>query len=111
MNEISGILRKLILFIGHIGADKNDIEEVRLQKALLMVGSLMFIVAGMLWGILYILLGEPLAGAIPITYAIISFLSVLVFGVTRRYRFFRFSQLVIILLLPFILMIALGGFV
>ena len=111
MNEITGILRKLILFIVRIGADRNDIEEVRLQKALLVAGSLMFIVAGASWGILYVALGEPVAGAIPISYAIVSLLSIVVFGFTRRYRFFRFSQLILILFLPFILMIALGGFV
>ncbi len=111
MNTGTGLLRRLILFIGRIGADKNDIEEVRLQKALLVAGSLMFIIAGSLWGILYISLDEPAAGAIPISYAIISLLSIVVFGLTRRYRFFQFSQLTLILLLPFILMIALGGFI
>src|SRR3990172_1743874 len=89
----------------------TDIEEVRLQKALMVAGSLMFTFAGALWGILYILLEEPLAGAIPISYAFISLISILFFGITRRYRFFRFSQLGLILLLPFILMIALGGFI
>jgi guanylate cyclase len=111
MSQFSGILRKLILIIGRVGADKNDIEEVRLQKALMVAGSLMFIFAGALWGILYILLGEPLAGVIPISYAVISLVSIVLFGLTRRYHFFRFSQLVLILLLPFLLMIALGGFV
>lgn len=111
MGQFNGSLRKLILFIGRIGADRSDIEEVRLQKALLVTGSLMFIFAGALWGILYIILGEPIAGAIPISYAIISLVSIMIFGITRRYRFFRSSQLVLILLLPFILMVALGGFV
>jgi guanylate cyclase len=71
----------------------------------------MFIVAGALWGIVYFLFGEPLAGSIPLSYAIISFLSVILFHRTRRYDWFLFSQLVLILLLPFLLMIALGGFV
>jgi guanylate cyclase len=71
----------------------------------------MFIFAGTLWGILYLLLGELVAGAIPISYAIISLISILFFGITGRYHFFRFSQLGLILLLPFLLMIALGGFI
>lgn len=104
-------MRRLILCIGRIGADRDDSEEVRLQKALMVTGSLMFIIAGALWGVLYIQLGEPLAGAIPVSYAITSMLSIVIFGLTHRYRFFRFSQLTLILLLPFILMIALGGFV
>lgn len=111
MEVFIGILRRLILLLGRIGADRDDSEEVRLQKALMVTGSLMFIIAGALWGVLYIQLGEPLAGAIPVSYAITSMLSIVLFGLTHRYRFFRFSQLTLILLLPFILMIALGGFV
>jgi guanylate cyclase len=111
MGQFSGILRKIILIIGRIGADNADIEEVRLQKALMVGGSLMFTFAGALWGVLYMFLGEPLAGAIPISYAIISLISIVIFGMTRRYRLFRFGQLGLILLLPFMLMIALGGFI
>ncbi len=111
MNDIIVNLRKFILFIGRIGADRNDIEEIRLQKALLVAGSMMFMAAGVLWGILYIMLGETAAGLIPISYAVVSLFSIGVFGFSRRYRLFRFSQLVLILLLPFLLMIALGGFV
>jgi guanylate cyclase len=111
MSNYRSFFEKIILFIGRFGADRKDIEEVRLQKALLVVGALMFSLAGALWGVLYVALGDPLAGAIPLSYAVISLLSVLVFGLTRRYHFFRFSQLVLILLLPFILMVTLGGFV
>lgn len=111
MFQLSGFLRELVLFIGRVGVDKRDVEEVRLQKALLVTGSVMFILAGAIWGVLYILLEEPLAGAIPIAYALISTLSVVTFALTRRYHLFRASQLVLILLLPFLLMIALGGFI
>jgi guanylate cyclase len=97
--------------VARIGADPDDSDEVRLQKSLLTLGSLMFIVAGALWGVLYLLLGEPIAGAIPLSYAIVSFISIIVFHVTRRFRGFVFSQLLLILLLPFLLMISLGGFV
>ncbi len=71
----------------------------------------MFIAAGASWGIAYILLQEPTAGLIPLSYAIISLLSVIHFGLTHHYRFFRDSQLVLILILPFLLMVALGGFI
>jgi len=111
MDQFSGNIRKVILLIGGIGADKNDDEEIRLQKALLVAGSVMFSCAGFLWGVIYIFLGEPLAGVIPISYAAISLLSVLAFGITHRYRFFRSSQLLLTLLLPFFLMIALDGFI
>jgi len=94
-----------------VGADPKDTDEVRLQKSLLVLGSFMFIIAGALWGILYFLLGEPIAGMIPLIYALVSFLSVIAFHLTHRYNLFLFSQLLLILVLPFLLMIALGGFV
>jgi hypothetical protein len=94
-----------------IGRNIDDAQDIRLQKSLLVAGSFMFIAAGALWGIAYILLKEPVAGMIPLSYAIVSFLSVIHFSLTRQYRFFRASQLVLILVLPFLLMVALGGFI
>ena len=103
--------RNLLGMIGRVGSDPRDTEDVRLQKALLLGGSIMFIVTGALWGVMYMALGETLAASIPTGYALISLCSVIVFAWTRRYRFFRFSQLLLILLLPFLLMLALGGFI
>ena len=97
--------------LSRIGNGLNDSQDIRLQKSLLVVGSFMFIAAGALWGIVYVLFQEPAAGMIPLSYAIISLISVIHFGLTRQYRFFRSSQLVLILVLPFTLMIALGGFI
>jgi guanylate cyclase len=97
--------------ISKIGESMDDPQDIRLQKSLLVVGSLMFIAAGVLWGITYILFQEPLPGMIPLSYAIVSFLSVLHFRLTGQYRFFRASQLALILFLPFLLMVALGGYI
>src|SRR3990172_12311394 len=57
------------------------------------------------------ILGEPAAGLIPLFYAVVSALTIAHYRATRRYRFFRFSQLLLILLLPVALQVALGGFV
>jgi guanylate cyclase len=97
--------------VARIGADPGDSDEERLQKTLLTLGSFMFITAGFLWAILYYSFGETLAGSIPLGYAIISSFSVIVFHWTRQYRLFLFTQLLLILFLPFLLMIALGGFI
>lgn len=98
-------------WVARIGADPNDDVDLQLQKSLLVLCSFPFVFAGVAWGLLYTFFGEPLAGAIPFSYGVVSLLSIIHFGLTRRYRFFRFSQLALILLLPFLLMIALGGFV
>ena len=108
---VNPLIRRLFPFVARVGVSPDDSDEVRLRKASLVLGSLMFIVAGTLWGIMYWLFDQALAGAIPFSYAIISLLSVILFHVTRRYAWFLFSQLLLILLLPFLLMIALGGFI
>ena len=108
---IRRIFQRVFPLILRIGADSNDSDDERLRKTLLVGGAFMFIAAGALWGLMYFAFGEPLAGAIPLSYAAISLLSVVVFSLTRRYQFFRFSQLALILLLPFLLMLSLGGFV
>jgi guanylate cyclase len=97
--------------MARIGYDAHDSDEQRLQKTLLSLGSFMFTAAGVLWGMLYFLLGEYVAASIPLGYTIISLLSILMFHWTRHYKFLLFSQLLLILFLPFLLMIALGGFI
>jgi guanylate cyclase len=62
------------------------------------------------WASIYFAFREHLAGAIPFSYAILSFLSIGRFARTRQYAFFRGSQLLLPLLLPFFLLLALGGF-
>jgi adenylate cyclase len=97
--------------IARIGAEKADNEEVRLQKSLLVICAIPFIIAGAGWGIMYMYFGEGLASMIPLSYAFFSSASIIYFGFTRKFKVFRFSQLLLILLLPFALMVSLGGFV
>jgi adenylate cyclase len=108
---IRDLIKQVLPFIASIGADANDDDDIRLQKSLLVVCAFPFMIAGIAWGLLYVYFKEPLAGAIPLSYSFISMLSIINFGRTRQYRFFRFSQLALILLLPFFLMLALGGFI
>src|SRR6266498_3143601 len=110
-NLLQGLTERALPLVANIGVDPHDSDEVRLRKTLLTLGSFMFIAAGTLWGILYFSFGEFIAGSIPLGYAIFSSLSVIFFYWTHRYRFFLFTQLLLILLLPFLLMIALGGFI
>jgi guanylate cyclase len=108
---IQKLIQQILPLVARIGADADDSDEVRLRKTLLVLGSLMFITAGALWGLLYFSFGEYIAGCIPLGYAMISALSLLVFYFMHRTRLFLFTQLLLILFLPFLLMIALGGFI
>ena len=104
-------MTEIITRIAQIGANPKDDDDVRLFKSLLVFCALFFIVAATVWGFIYAYFGETQAGLIPLSYALFSLISVIYFGFTHRYHLFRFSQLALILLLPFFLMIALGGFV
>ena len=105
------LIQRTLPSVADIGADSNDDDDTRLQKSLLVICAIPFMFAGVAWGLMYIFFNEPLAAAIPFSYGIISLLSIIHFGRTRQYHFFRFSQLALILLLPFFLMVALGGFI
>lgn len=88
---IQKLIQRVLPSIAQIGADPNDDDDIRLQKSLLVICAFPFMVAGVAWGLMYAFFSEPLAGAIPLSYSIISMLSVLNFGRTRPYRFFRFT--------------------
>jgi len=95
--------------IENLGVDQNDTGEVRLQKIILARFSLMISFAGILWGFTYLKFAEPVAAIFPFAYTVLSILNITVFRLIHRYESFRFVQLLLILLLPFFVMVALGG--
>ena len=108
---IRDFIQRALPLVARIGADPHDDDDIRLQKSLLVICAFPFMLAGVAWGLIYVFANEPLAGAIPLSYSAFSLFSIIYFGWTRQYDFFRFSQLLLILLLPFLLMMALGGFI
>src|SRR3712207_2643584 len=104
-------LQRLLAALSRVGADPEDNDDLRLHKTLLVTASCLTFMPGLLWGITYLAFDEPLAGAIPGGYGLLTLLSLLLFAVTHRYHLYRFSQLACGLLLPFLLQVTLGGFV
>src|SRR3990172_6251684 len=112
MDSADGLTgRSLLVRLEKLVAEPGDDPELKLRKALLVPVSFLFILAAVLWGVMYWLFDEPLAGAIPFSYGVFSLLTFAGFLATRRYDLYLTAQLVLILLLPFLLMVALGGFV
>src|ERR1044072_7755498 len=110
-NRLQDWIERTLPAITRIGSDPTDDDDIRLQKSLLAICGLLFMIAGWAWGLMYFFFREPLAGSIPFSYGIFSLLSIIYFARTHQYAFFRFSQLLLILLLPFLLMVTLGGFI
>ena len=94
-----------------LGYHPDDSEEEKVNKSTLVVLSLPFAAAGLIWGILYFINGLMIPGYIPFSYGILSILSFVNFSITKKYTFFRNSQLFLILILPFLLQLSLGGFI
>lgn len=97
--------------IGELGSDPADGDDVRVRKRYLVASAVLVLPAGVVWGLIYVASGEPVAGAIPLGYSVFSAVSVAAFARTRSFGVFRTLQLLFILLLPFLLQISLGGFV
>jgi adenylate cyclase len=93
-----------------LGVTDADSDEARTQKATLTIASLVITVLAVAWVGTYLLLGLPVSAAIPFGYQVVSIASLVVFGRTKEYGFFRLSQLLLMLLLPFLLQWSLGGF-
>jgi class 3 adenylate cyclase len=92
-----------------LGALPSDSDELRLQKAVLVLSSTLMATLSFAWVITYASLGRWLPAAIPFAYQVATAVSIVTFARTRRYILFRRSQLCMSLLLPFALQWSLGG--
>ncbi|MGW9686720.1 adenylate/guanylate cyclase domain-containing protein [Flagellimonas sp. 2504JD1-5] len=103
-------MNSLITKIGSLGSSAEDSQEVRLQKTLLMVLAGIMSVLGVIWGSMYFYFDEIVAGSIPMSYGVVSMISIAIFAQTKSITFLRVSQLLFCLILPFALMVSLGGY-
>ena len=110
MTKIKEYLNGWLKALAEDGEIPSDPEQLRLRKAVLILLSATCTILGIFWGITYFSLGRPLAGSFPLAYSAISAASLVYYLVSKRYKFFCRSQLLLILILPFMLQWSLGGF-
>jgi adenylate cyclase len=87
-----------------------DTPDEALRKETLVLSSAVITALAVVWVVSYSVLGLYLAAAIPFTYQVSSVVNLYLFARTKRYRFFRASELGLSLALPFALQLSLGGF-
>ena len=92
-----------------IGADPADSSEDRFRKRLLVGIAFLILPFGVVWGALYWAVGEPAVALTPWGYVTGSIVSLAVFARTRSFAFLRTAQLLLILVVPALGMIMLGG--
>ncbi|MEX0988932.1 MAG: hypothetical protein WD206_01345 [Actinomycetota bacterium] len=93
------------------GITPEDDEQERLDKTVTTLSTCLITALSTVWVVTYFSSGLPVAAAIPLVYQVISIGSLVAFSRTKRLRFFRLSQLAMMLMLPFFLQLSLGGFV
>jgi adenylate cyclase len=105
-----GGIRRLVERLAFLGVAPDDSDDIRVQKVTLTLPAITVTVLSVVWVGTYLALGLPASAAIPFAYQVVSVATLIVFARTRDYRFFRFSQVVLIILLPFLLQWSLGGY-
>lgn len=103
-------MKKSLTRIVELGFLPTDDTDLRLKKVVLTLVPLIIGSAAFVWGTIYFFLDHPLSGSIPMSYSIISAASLIYFFKTKKTQFIQHSQLLLVLLLPFLLMWSLGGF-
>ena len=97
-------------WVGRIGTAAADTNEVALQKRLAVVLCAGTLPLTTLWSVIYLLMHTPLAAVAPVFYTVFTPANTALFAWTRNLEFYRFTQLLVILILPWLVTIALGGF-
>ncbi|MGC1358660.1 MAG: adenylate/guanylate cyclase domain-containing protein [Xanthobacteraceae bacterium] len=102
--------KRLLDLAASIGHDARDNDETALRKRVAVVlfgGTLPLTIA---WSAIYLAVGAPLAAAVPGFYSVITPINTVIFAHTRNLGIYRFTQLLLVLILPWLVMISLGGF-
>jgi adenylate cyclase len=97
-------------WVGRIGTAAADTNEVALQKRLAVALCAGTLPLTTLWSVIYLLMDAPLAAVAPVFYTVFTLANTALFAWTRNLEFYRFTQLLVILILPWLVAIALGGF-
>lgn len=103
-------MKDILNKLSYIGVLPSDCESSISKKVALTLLPLYIFLPAIIWSAIYLYLDNFEAFLVPITYVLISLLSGYILYKTKNFMFFEKTQLVLILLLPFILMWILGGF-
>src|SRR5580700_10852241 len=106
----TGAAARLVALAGRVGADPFESSDAALQRRLLVLMSLGTLPLTVLWSVTYFAAGAPLAASAPAVYSVVTPINTALLVWTRNFRLYRFTQLLMILVLPWVVMMSLGGF-
>jgi adenylate cyclase len=99
-----------LLRLQHLSAIGSCTRQERLHRATIVLLSLITCVAGAAWGVLCTLIGLHHVALIPFGYALIVLACIILFIILQRSNLLAYTQLSLLLILPFIVQWQIGGF-
>lgn len=93
-----------------LGSDPDDPPELRRRKRLLVGFMLAIVLVDPLWSGIYLAYGEPIAALVPMLYPPLTAANLLLYTRHRDIGRLAGAQSAVILVLPFLLQVALGGY-
>lgn len=97
--------------LGNRAIDASDSEEIRLRKSLLLFATGLMNFTAALWGGIYWLTGQTIPNSLPLGFQVCSALLLVYYFSTRNFVVYRFLQLALFLVVPFIIQWEIGSFV
>jgi adenylate cyclase len=108
MGSLRSWLVRALTRLEQVGADPADDEEMRLQKALLLLIAIVILPVSATWAVLYLAFGAW-TGSVAVLYAVISIVSIALFARNHDFGLLLNIQLLDIALAPTLSMIPIGG--
>jgi guanylate cyclase len=105
-----GVVGRWVSRLARAGTLPGDDSEEVLRKGTLTITACLVTLLAFVWVGIYGYLGVWLSALIPLSYQVVVVISLAIFFATKRFRLFRVTQLVLMLVLPFLLQWSLGGF-
>ncbi len=106
----TGAAARLVSLAGRVGADPHESGDAALQRRLLVLLAVGTLPLTLLWSVTYFAAGAPLAALAPAVYSVVTPINTALLGWTRNFHLYRFTQLLMTLVLPWLVMMSLGGF-
>lgn len=100
----------VLIKIGQLGHLDNDTQESKIQKSFLVYLAIFMSVGGVVWGTICLYYALIIPALFPFSYALISFINLMLFKSTKKFSPVRFVQVLISLILPVGFQWMLGGF-
>lgn len=105
-----GLQTPFLAWVERLTHEESDSSDLGTQKTLVLTFSLIMGVAGLLWGTIYLIWDEPIAAIWPYAYSAFTVANIILLRYHKHFAWFRNFQQILTLMIPFTLMLYLGGY-